>query len=233
MTHSPIAGENVSVPLAAGKTMSAYLVKPAADAAPGVIIIHEIFGLTESIRETARRFSAEGYAALAVDLFSSANRALCILRIMHGMLIRPLQNGVVGDLQAAFDYLQHRPGVDSRHIGVIGFCMGGSYALQLACVNGEVRVAAPFYAANPRPLEAVAKVCPVAGSYPGHDFTTVAARKLEAALEQYQIPHDIKIYPDAKHSFFNPERSAYNASAAADAWARTLAFFGKYLKEQA
>jgi carboxymethylenebutenolidase len=233
MSNSPIAGENLSVPLGAGKSMSAYFVKPAADAAPGVIVIHEIFGLTESIRETARRFSAEGYAALAVDLFSSGNRALCILRIMHGMLIRPLRNGVVGDLQAAFDYLKHQPGVDGKHIGVIGFCMGGSYALQLACVNGEVRVAAPFYAANPRPLEAVAKVCPVAGSYPGHDFTTVAARKLEAALEKYQVPHDIKIYSGAKHSFFNPERPAYHAPAAADAWARTLAYFGKYLKEQA
>src|SRR5436309_11051440 len=224
-------GENVSVPRAAGRVMDAYLVRPSgAGPWPGVVIIHEIHGLNDNMRDIAGRFAGEGYAALAVDLFSTSHHALCMLHIMYGMLLSPLHNGVIGDLQAALEYLRQQTGVDAGRLGVIGFCMGGTYALQLACADGEVRVAAPFYGMNPRPLEAVARACPIVGSYPEKDFTAPAAKKLEAALEKYQVPHDIRIYPGAGHSFFNDRRPAYDPQAAADAWGRTLAFFREHLK---
>ncbi|MEJ2597711.1 MAG: dienelactone hydrolase family protein [Anaerolineales bacterium] len=225
--------EAVSVPRArqSGEPMQAFLaISDGTGPFPGVVVIHEIFGLNENIRDIAERIANEGYAALAVDLFSNANRVICMMRIFYGLLIRPLKNGVVGDLQAALDYLGALPEVDPKRLGAIGFCMGGSYALQLACTVDGLRAASVFYGQNPRPLEAVSRACPIVGSYPERDFTANAARKLEPMLEQYQVPYDIKIYPDARHSFFNDQGSAYQAEAATDAWGRTLSFFNTYLR---
>jgi carboxymethylenebutenolidase len=221
---------NVERPNSPGHPMQAYLVLPGnPQPAPGVVIIHEIFGLNENIRDIAQRFASEGYAALAVDLFSTASRVVCMARIMYGMLVHSLENGVVGDLKAALDTLGAQPQVDPKRLGVIGFCMGGSYALQLACVASGLKAASVFYGQNPRPLEAVVRACPIVGSYPEQDFTAKAARQLEPMLEKHQVPYDIKIYPGAKHSFFNDQGSAYQAEAARDAWQRTLAFFKTHL----
>jgi carboxymethylenebutenolidase len=226
--------ETVSVPRprSSGRPMQAFVaIPPGTGPFPGLVVIHELYGLNENIREIAGRFANEGYAALAVDLLSSANRAICMARIFYGLLIRPLKNGVVGDLQAALDYLGALPEVDRTRLGAIGFCMGGSFALQLACTVDGLRAASVFYGQNPRPLEAVSRACPIVGSYPERDFTANAARKLEPLLERYHVPYDIKIYPDARHSFFNDEGPAYHAEAAADAWQRTLAFFNTHLRD--
>jgi carboxymethylenebutenolidase len=107
--------------------------------------------------------------------------------------------------------------------------MGGSYALQLACVGDSVRAASAFYGMNPRPIEALARACPIVGSYPQHDFTARGARKLATALQQFRVAHDIKIYPDTRHSFFNERGSMYDAAATEDAWQRTVAFFAEHL----
>jgi carboxymethylenebutenolidase len=222
---------SVNRPHAVGRPLQAFLAIPSGPGPyPGVVIIHEILGLNDNIRDIARRFVREGYAALAVDLFSTASRVICMARVFHGMLLRPLQNGVVGDLQAALDFLGARPEVDRARLGAIGFCMGGSYALQLACVSSGLRAASVFYGMNPRPLEAVTRACPIAGSYPERDFTANAARRLEPILEQARVAHDIKIYPGARHSFFNDKGPTYHAAAARDAWQRTLAFFNTHLQ---
>ena len=214
----------------AGSPMDGYLALPdGVGPFPGMVIIHEIGGLDEHTRGVADRFSAEGYAALAVDLFSTGSRAMCMLRIFNGILIRPLRNGVVGDLRSAMDVLAARPEVDGTRIGVIGFCMGGSYALQLACVEGRLKSASVFYGQNPRPLDALAKACPIVGSYPERDFTARQAHRLESVLTSHNVPHDIKVYPGARHSFFNETRRAYDPVAAADAWRRTIAFFDETL----
>jgi carboxymethylenebutenolidase len=212
------------------RSLDAYRVVPDGTGPfPGVVIIHEIYGLNENIRDIARRFAAEGYVALAVDLFSGGNRALCLMRIFEGMLVRPLRNDVVRQLQTALDALQAYSMVDGSRVGAIGFCMGGSYALQLACVDGDLRAASVFYGMNPRPLSAVARACPIVGSYPEKDFTAGAAKKLDAELTRLSVPHDIKIYPGARHSFFNNESRAYRQEASRDAWARTMQFFRAYL----
>jgi carboxymethylenebutenolidase len=235
MTNSTpgLQTKTVSVPRkrASAPPMQAFFAAPAGPGPfPGVVVIHEIFGLNENIRAIAGRFANQGYAALAIDLFSGANRIICMARIFYGLLVRPLNNGTVGDLQTALDFLGAFSEVDRTRLGAIGFCMGGSYALQLACTVDGLRAASVFYGQNPRPLEAVARACPIVGSYPGQDFTANAARKLEPMLERYHVPYDIKIYPGARHSFFNDERASYQAEAAADAWQRTLAFFDKHLR---
>jgi carboxymethylenebutenolidase len=223
----------VKVPRAGapGLFIEAYLVLPDGPGPfPGVVVIHEIFGLNDNIRDISRRFAQQGYAALAVDLFSAANRVTCMMQIFYGILIRPLSNSTLADLKSALGFLRAQPGVNSGRVGSVGFCMGGSYALQLAIVDDQLRAASVFYGQNPRPMQAVAQACPIVGSYPEKDFTAKAAGELEAALERYNVPHDIKIYPDARHSFFNDQGHSFAPDAATDAWQRMLAFFDTHLK---
>lgn len=221
----------VAVPRADGKGfMESFLVKPeGAGAFPGLVVIHEIYGLNDNIRGIANRFAERGYAALAVDLFSNRNRAMCIMQVIHGMLMRPLKNAILADLQSTFDFLQEQPGVDGNRIGVVGFCMGGGYALQLAVTEKGMKAASAFYGAVPKPLEAFVDSCPIIGSYPVKDFSAQGARELDAALEKNNIPHDIKFYENTLHSFFNHPRTPIEEQAAADAWQRMLTFFERHL----
>jgi carboxymethylenebutenolidase len=225
--------EDVVIPRARRGTepLTAYLARPAGGGVlPAVVVIHEVFGLNDNIRDIARRFADEGYIALAVDLFSGEeNRKLCILRLMSALALRPLKNKGLSDLRRSIDWLQRRPEVDANRVGAIGFCMGGGYALALACVESDLRASSAFYCINPRPLSALKRACPIVGSYPEDDWSARSGRKLDAALDRYNIPHNVKIYPDAGHSFFNDTLDSYRPDAAADAWQRTLAFFGQHM----
>ena len=227
----PLQTSMVSVPRAAAKgVMESLFVKPEGTGPfPGLVVIHEIYGLNDNIRGIATRFAEQGYAALAVDLFSNRNRAMCMMQIVHGMLIRPLKNATLADLQSTFDFLQNQTGVDSKRIGVVGFCMGGGYALQLAVTEKGMKAASSFYGAVPKPLEAFVESCPVMGSYPVKDFSAQGARDLDAALDKNNIPHDIKFYENTLHSFFNHPRTPIEEQAAADAWQRMLTFFERHL----
>lgn len=228
-----VATEDVRFPLQS-EQRPAYFARPTgAGPFPGLVVIHEIYGLNENIREVAQRFAAEGYATLAVDLFGERNRTLCMFRIFSHLLIQSLNNATLDELKAAMAWLSARPEVDASRVGAVGFCMGGSFAVAWACVDPRLSVIAPFYAMNPRPLEATRRSCPVVGSYPENDITTNSGRKLEQSLTSAQIPHDVKIYPGAKHSFFNDQGAAYDPAASADAWQRILAFFGERIGSQA
>jgi carboxymethylenebutenolidase len=196
---------------------------------PGVVVIHEAYGLNENIKDIAGRFADQGYAALAVDLFGGRNRAICMARFMTGMLGGSVNRFGISDLKAALTHLAALPAVDPDRIGAIGFCMGGAFAIAWACTDQRLKAIAPFYGANPRPLEAVKRACPVVGSYPEKDFTSSAGRALDQALDTYDIKHEIKIYPGAGHSFFNDSSRAYDQAAAADSWKRVLAFFAEQL----
>ena len=221
----------VSVPRANGQgVMESFFVKPdGADLFPGLVVIHEIFGLNDNIRTIASQFAEQGYAALAVDMFSNRNRAICMMQLIHGMLVRPLNNSMLSDLRSTIAFLQKQPGVDANRIGVVGFCMGGGYALQLAVTDKGMKVASAFYGAVPKPLDTFTESCPIIGSYPVKDFSAQGARELDAALEKYSIPHDIKFYENTMHSFFNHPRTRVEEDAAKDAWQRMLTFFERHL----
>ena len=227
----PLEKLTVSVPRANGKgTMESFFVKPeGAGPFPGLVVIHEIFGLNDNIREIAGRFAEEGYAALAVDLFSNRNRTMCMLQIFHGMLVRPLNNTMLSDLQSTLVFLKTQPSMDANRIGAVGFCMGGGYALQLAVTDKGMKAASAFYGAVPKPLEAFVESCPIVGSYPEKDFTAQGARELDAMLEKNNVPHDIKLYEYTQHSFFNRQRTPFEVEASKDAWQRMLLFFGEHL----
>ncbi len=225
----PLTTSNVSY-MAGSRRIDGYLARPEeAGPFPAVIVIHEAYGLNDNMREIARRFAELGYAALAVDLFTGRNQALCLFRYMSGSLFNPLRHSGISELQAALTYLSDQPEVDKERVGAIGFCMGGSLCIAWACTDARLKVIAPFYGANPRPEEALARICPVVGSYPDKDFTASHGKKLDVLLDRYAIPHDIKIYPDTKHSFFNDQGSHYAAAASQDAWERIQRFFGERL----
>lgn len=208
-----------------------YLALPDGDGPhPGVVVIHEAFGLNENMKDVAGKFAGEGYAALAVDLFGGRNRAVCMTRFMAGMLLGSVNRYGVQDLKDALSFLAKMPEVDPHRLGAIGFCMGGGFAIAWACTDSRLKAIAPFYGANPRPLdEAVKRSCPVVGSYPERDFTAGSGRKLEQALTKAGVAHDIKVYPGARHSFFNDRGPAHDPAASADAWSRVLAFFAERL----
>jgi carboxymethylenebutenolidase len=203
-----------------------YLALPDADGPyPGVVVIHEAYGLNDHIKNVTRRFADAGYAALAVDLFTDRIRAVCMARYMAGILTGSVNRAGIDDLKSGLTFLAKLPDVDAQRMGAIGFCMGGGFAIAWACTDSRLKAIAPFYATNPRPLEVVKRLCPVVGSYPENDFTARAARTLDRELTTYNIKHDIKIYPGSEHSFFNDARGRYNKEAAEDAWTRTLKFF--------
>ena len=228
---SQLQTSTISVPRANDKgMMESFLAKPdGAGPFAGVIVIHEIFGLNDNIRDISRQFAEQGYVALGVDLFSNRNRMVCMLQIIHGMMIRPLNNSMLDDLKSSVAFLQQQPGVDPNRIGAVGFCMGGTYALQLAITDKGMKAASIFYGMNPKPLDAVAETCPIMGSYPDKDFTTKAARELEISLTNYDVPHDIKIYDNTQHSFYSQQRTPFEVEASKDAWQRMLSFFDTHL----
>lgn len=204
---------------------------------PGVLVIHEIFGLTDQIRRTADRLAAAGYTALAVDMFSRGNRAVCIMRIVMQGILRDGHGSGFDDLQTARACLQNLATVDANRVGVIGFCFGGGYAMLMACRDDEVRAASVFYGRAPRDLTELASACPIVASYGERDFPAAGsgpdtAIKVARKLKRYDRPFSIKIYPGAIHGFFNEERSAtYDPAAAADAWQRTLSFFDEFIRQ--
>ena len=199
---------------------------------PGVVVVHEAFGLNDNIRDVCGRFAAEGYAALGVDLFEGRNRAACMARMFFGGMTGNLDYYGVPALKGALGRLAGHPEVDAARLGAVGFCLGGSIILTWACTDSRLTAIAPFYAVAPRPRQAIRRLCPVVGSWPDKDITTKAARVLETELTAADIPHDLKVYPGAKHSFFNDRWRTYEPAAAADSWQRVLAFFAGHVRDR-
>jgi carboxymethylenebutenolidase len=212
---------------------TSYLALPdGAGSFPGVVVVHEASGLNDNIRDICGRFVREGYAALGVDLFVGRNRAVCMARMFAGAMAANLDYYGVPALKAALRRLASHPQVDAARVGAIGFCLGGSIVLTWACTDDRLAAIAPFYGAAPKPREAIRRLCPVVGSWPGKDFTSKAAGVLETELTAAGIPHDLKVYPGAKHSFFNDQWRTYEPDAAADSWQRVLAFFADHVRDR-
>ncbi len=201
---------------------------------PAVIVVQEWWGLTDHIKDIARRYAAEGYVAIAPDLYSRQGYALTTDAGEAGKLMNALkQEDGLSDLNATVAYLKSVPEVDGTRIGVTGFCMGGSYALMLPCVNPAIKAAVPFYGQVPNPDAPLQKLaCPVLYLYGEDDgwITKADAQRLAAALKTYNKPGEIRTYPGAPHAFFrDTDPSVYRPEAAKDAWGRTKAFFKQHL----
>lgn len=197
---------------------------------PGVVVVHELFGLDPNIRRVTERFATHGYAALAVDLFAERSRSLCLARMLWGALTNAFDHVGIRELRSGLTFLADHQAVDGTRLGAVGYCLGGGLVLALGCADQRLQAIAPHYGPNPRPQAALARLCPVVGSYPANDQTASAGQALQALLHEAGIAHDIKIYPNTRHSFCNDERATYDKDAADDVWQRTVAFFDQHVR---
>jgi carboxymethylenebutenolidase len=189
---------------------------------PGLIVIHEWWGLNDWIKQEAASYASKGYVALAVDLYRGkvADNPDTAHELMRGL---PQDQGV-RDLVAGFNYLESRKDVKRDRIGAVGWCMGGGYALQLAIAAPSLKVVAINYGALATDKDQLAKIhAAVLGNFGGKDqgIPPDAVHAFEAAMKSLRRPVDIKIYPDAGHAFENPNnKTGYRPDDAADALAR-------------
>jgi len=234
--------EDLSFPSSTGRPMRAALALPGDGARrPAVIVIHEIFGLNDDIRRMTARVADLGYVALAPDLFDTGGaRALCVLRAI--LAVRRREGPAFADLEAARTWLARRPDVDAGRTGVVGFCLGGGFAL-LYAVRAPLKAAGVFYGEVPKSADKIRGVCPVVAGYGGRDRLFAGqGRRLDELLAALAVPHDVRVYPDAGHSFMSrhtgllatlgawgPMAVGFDPDAEADSWRRIEAFFRTHL----
>jgi carboxymethylenebutenolidase len=228
----------IQIPVEGG-TIDGYLAEPASDGPqPAVVIIHDALGLGKDARNITDRFAADGYLALSPDLYSRGGRFRCIKGVFRDLTAGHGQ--AFDDIEATRQLLAARDDCTGK-IGVVGFCLGGGFALVAA--TREFDASAPYYGPLPNDLSVLDDACPVVASYGKKDLTLRgAAAKLEAKLTERAIPHDVKEYPDAGHSFANKLAPApvntllkvvgafYHAESSENAWRRVTAFFDTHLR---
>ena len=214
-----------------GGTAPGFLARPDG-AAPAVVVIQEWWGLNDHIKDIAERFAKAGFAALAPDLYhgqvatepDEARKLAMELQFPEA----------IKDIQGAVNYLRAQPFVDPKPVGVVGFCMGGRLTGQMAIHGQHVGALVAFYGVTALSDEDAAQVsAPLLAIYGETDqgYPPDMIRENERKLAAAGKTHEIVVYPGAPHAFFNDTRPhIHQQDAAEDAWQRTLAWFGKYLK---
>ena len=234
----------------AGGDIGAYAAMPATSAAatPGVVIVQHVWGVDAQIRDVVRRFAKSGYVAIAPELYGRqhppSGDGSTDYKLFSPFAQALVDDRVDGDLRAGADWIASRPGMDASSrpasVGLIGFCMGGSIALRNAVDSPRFKAASVFYgkirqsesvegAATEMSLGYAREIkMPLCGSFGARD-TSIPAADVAALRDRLSITNDLKVYGEAGHAFFDDTRPSYVASAAADAWSRTLRWFGKYV----
>lgn len=223
--------------------VEAYRAIPAGEGPwPGVVMVHEVWGVDEQMIAHADRLAGMGYLVTVPDLYARGGAARCMIGVFRAL--RSGHGPAFADLEATRRQLASDPRCTGR-VGVLGFCMGGGFALM--CAERGYDVAAPFYGQLPRDLTTLRRACPVVAGYGGADpALRGAARRLETALAEFGIPHDVKEYAGAGHSFMStsqggpaqlrPLFQAMNAGphpvSAEHAWRRVAEFFGTHLQDE-
>jgi len=233
--------EETTIPSSDGALQGILAVPEGAGPWPAVVMVHEVFGIEENMRAHAERLASLGYIAVMPDLFSRGGMRKCL-----NATFKALQSGqgqAFDDIEATKAWVTARPDCLGK-VGVIGFCMGGAFALQLAPRGYDV--SSVNYGMLPKQLDEVLEgACPIIGTYGKKDPSLRgAAKKLDEALTRQNIPHEVHEVEGASHSFLNPGpagppvmRTIMNKVAgfgprpeqAEQAWQRIDAFFRRYL----
>jgi len=213
-----------------GGTTPGYLATPAGGKGPGVLVIQEWWGLVPHIKHVADRFAAEGFSALAPDLYhgKTASEPDGAGKLFMALNIAQAEK----DLRGAATFLAGYS--STAKIGAVGFCMGGQLALFAATLDPKVGACVNFYGIHPNVGPDYSKLSgPVLGLFAEKDqfVNPTVARQVDTAIKGAGKTSEIHIYPGVDHGFFNDERAdVYNKTAADDAWRRTLTFFRRHLK---
>ena len=232
---------NVHIPTPRGQ-MPAWLAVPASTfPVPAVVVLHDILGMSQDHRNQANWLAEAGFLAVSPDLYYKGGRLVCIRQVIRDMITRT--GPAFDDVEATQRWLLAQPGCNGS-IGVVGFCMGGGFALLLASGHGFGAASINYGGPLPKDVDDFLNAaCPVVGSYGGMaKWEQGIADQLAAALERALIPHDVKEYPDAGHSFMNNHRGygflkvlrfkaiGYDEPATTDARRRIVAFFRLHLE---
>ena len=223
-------GENVEFNSNGGRT-EGYLAIPRSGSGPGVVVIQEWWGLVDHIKDICDRFAAEGFVALAPDLYhgkiakspDEAGKMMMALRI----------DEAEKDLAGTTAYLLSHDATIGNKVGVVGFCMGGALSLYAATKNSEIGACVVFYGVHPNVKPDLPNLqSPVLGIYAERDTfaSPKSVHELEEKLRTLGKSIETYIYPGTDHAFFNDTRpDVYNAAAAADAWQKVIPFLKKNL----
>lgn len=230
------------IPLPDGRMMPAYFSEAGGSPAPGVVVVHEIFGLNDDIRDIADEFARRGFHAVAPDLLGLGGRLRCLVSIARSLSAG--EGPAIDAVDAARRWLADRDD-GTGQVGIAGFCLGGGFAIVMA--KRGFGASAVNYGRLPKDLDAaLAGSCAMVASYGARDGSLPGvAEKLRAGLERAGVEHDVKEYADAGHSFLNhssetsprwmkPLAGSMNAgfvdTAAADAWDRITRMFDAALR---
>jgi carboxymethylenebutenolidase len=225
--------------------LDAYLATPKGEGSfPGIVVIPEIFGVNDHIRDVTRRLATAGYVAIAPAIYQRQAPGFEAGYTPEDIAIGRQYKGqtrasqLLSDIQGAIDTLKHLPQVKKEALGCIGFCFGGHVAY-LAATLPDIQATASFYGAGIATMTpgggepTVTRTKEITGTLYGFfgladsSIPEAEVNHIEAQLQKYQIPHRIFRYVGAEHGFFCDQRSSYNSEAAADAWQQVLQLFGE------
>ncbi len=199
---------------------------------PGIVVIHEWWGLNDWVKEQAAKLAGEGYEALAIDLYRG--KVATTPDEAHEIMRGVPEDRAKRDLEAAYQFLASQPNVKKDRIGAIGWCMGGGYALDLALEEPKLAADVINYGHLATDPAAISKIkAPMLGLFGALDrgITPDDVKAFGAAVDKAGKKIDVTIYPDAGHAFENPNnKDGYRAADAADAWKKTVDFLASTLK---
>jgi len=225
-----IQSDNINFKGASGDVAANFVLPKGDKKAPGVVVIHEIWGLNPHIEDVARRFAVEGFMAIAPDALSPLGGTPEDSQKAFPMMRQLDNDTAVKDYVAAAKYLQNHPR-SNGNVGVVGFCWGGSMTNKVAVNWPDLKAAAPFYGGQPEPGDVPKIKASMMLHYAGNDDrVNQGIPAFEKALKKASIDYTLYMYEGAEHAFHNDTNaSRYNKEAAQLAWKRTIDFFRKKL----